>query len=119
MEAESLRLRQMAKRAALRMVWLYLAVAMLFCALCFGHLAGWFWLRETLSPLRTAGIFAAADLVLALVLTWLAFRSSPGAAEREALAVRRRAMDDAMESLSVSALLIRAIDMLLRPRSKS
>lgn len=118
MEAESLRLRQMAKRAALRMVWLYLAVAMLFCALCFGHLAAWFWLRETLSALQTAGLFAAADLVLALVLTWLAFRSSPGVAEREALAVRRRAVDDAMESLSVSALLIRAIDLLLRPRSK-
>ena len=118
MEAESLRLREMAKRAALRMVWLYLAMAMLFCALGFGHLAAWFWLRETLSALRTAGVFAAADLVLALVLTWLAFRSSPGAAEREALAVRRRAVDDAMESLSVSALLIRAIDLLLRPRAK-
>ena len=108
----------MAKRAALRMVWLYFAVTMLFCALCFGHLAAWFWLRETIPAPQTAGIFAAADLGLALVLTWLAFRSVPGPAEREALAVRRRAVDGAMESLSVSALLIRAVELLLKPRPK-
>ena len=61
------------------------------CALAFAHLAAWFWLRETLPAHQVALLFAGADLGLAVVVVWLAWRSAPGAAEREAEALRRLA----------------------------
>ncbi len=66
-------------------------------------------------PARIVGlIFAGIDLVLALILAWLALRSSPGKAEREALAIRERALEDATELVSMSALLIRGVDLVMR-----
>lgn len=48
-----------------------------------------------------------------------AIRSTPGIVVREALAVRRRAVDDAAGSLSASALLLRAIELILTSRPKA
>lgn len=119
LEAEGLRLSHQAKRTAGRIAFGYLALIMVFCAFCFLHLAAWFWLREFLSTVQTALIFTGADLVLAAVFGWGALRSSPGAVEREALAVRRRALDDAEDSMAVSSLLIRLAEQLLAGKPKA
>jgi hypothetical protein len=118
MEAEALRLRHQAKRTVTRAMMGCVAMALVLGALAFGHVAAWYWLREYMAGQYVALIFAGTDLLLALILAHLAARSAPGLVEREALAVRRRALDDAADSLTVSALLIRLLDQLIltRPR---
>jgi hypothetical protein len=107
MEAEALRLRLHLKRAATRAVLVSIAVALLLGALAFGHIAAWYWLREYLAAKYVGLIFAGIDLLLALVLALLAAWCRPGEAELEALALRRRALDDATD---FSALLLRLAD---------
>ena len=116
-EAEALRLRHHARRTLKRLVFGYFALALLFGALMFGHVAAWYWLREHLAGQYVALIFAGVDLSLAVILAVLASRSTPGRLEREALEVRRRALDDAAGSLSVMTMLLRAVDLLMSSRS--
>lgn len=119
LEAEALRVGHQMRRAAGRIAFGYLALIMVFCAFGFLHLAGWFWLRETLSTVQAAMIFTGVDLLVAAVFVWLALRSSPGAIEREALAVRRRALEDAEDSLAVSSLLVSLVEQFLASRPKT
>jgi hypothetical protein len=114
--AEALRLRYQFRRAVIRAVIGVVAMALLLGALAFGHIAAWNWLRESMAPAPVALIFAGVDLLLAVVLGWLALRSVPGAVEREARAVRERALDDAADCLSISALLLQLIDLLTHRR---
>ena len=114
LEAERLRLGLHAKRTAGRVVMGSIALALLLGALGFGHIAAWFWLRDYLAGQYVALIFAGIDLLFALLLFLLAFRSSPGLAEVEALAVRRRALESATETLRISALLARLFEHWLR-----
>jgi hypothetical protein len=113
MEAELLRLNHHARRTVFRVVLGCFAAALLLGALGFGHVAVWYWLRETLPGQFVAAIFAGCDLVLALVLAVLASRSVPSRVELEALSVRRRALDDAAASVTISALAIRLFDQLV------
>ena len=48
----------------------------------------------------------------------LANRSRPGEVEAEALAVRRRALGDAVGSLTISAVLIRLVEQLFMPHRR-
>ena len=116
--AEALRLRYQLRRAVVSAVIGVVATVLLLVALVFGHIAAWNWLRQSLSSGLVALIFAGTDLLLAAVLGWLSLRSTPGAVEREARAVRERALDDAADCLSVATLLFRLIDLLTpsRPR---
>jgi hypothetical protein len=116
MEAEMLRLRHQAKRIVRRALIGGVALAMLLGALAFGHLAAWYWLRAVLPGQYVALIFMGTDMLFALGLALLAVRSAPGVVELEALAVRRRALNDAAETMTVSALLIRLIGQLVRSR---
>jgi hypothetical protein len=116
LEAEGLRLSHRARRTMGRMVMGCFAAALLLAALGFGHVALWNWLREYLAPKYVAAIFAGADLVLALILGLLAARSAPGRVELEALAVRRRALEEAAASVTISALAARFFDQFLRSR---
>jgi hypothetical protein len=113
-EAEMLRLGLHARRTAGRAVLGCIAVALMLGAIGFGHVAVWFWLRNYLAEQYVALIFAGIDLFLALLLFLLAFRSSPGLAELEALAVRRRALENATQTLSISALLVRLFEQWFR-----
>ena len=118
LEAEALRLGQQARRTVIRVVLGYFALVLMFGAVAFLHVAAWFWLR-TMLPAQTAGlIFAGADLVAGLILMALALRSAPGIVEREALAVRRQALEDAAGSLSVSAMLIQLFGRLFLSRGR-
>lgn len=114
--AEGLRQRLQFRRAILRATICAIAVALMIGALAFAHLAAWYWLRDSLPRPLVALIFAGFDLVLALPLLLLALRSGPGLAEREARAVRERALDDATDWLAVSALLSRLIEFVMPAR---
>ena len=116
LEAEGLRLSHRARRTGLRIVLGCFAMALLLAAVGFAHVAVWNWLRQSLAAQYVAAIFAGADLVLALVLGVLAVRSVPGRVELEALAVRRRALEEAAASVTISALIVRLFDQLIRSR---
>ena len=117
LEAERLRLGLHARRTATRVAMGLVALLLLLGAVLFGHIAAWYWLREHMAGQFVALIFAGADLVLALVLFLLATRSSPGRAESEALLVRRRALESATQTLTVSALVMRLVQGLVRSRA--
>jgi hypothetical protein len=82
----------------------------------FAHVAVWNWLREPLPAQYVAAIFAGVDLLLALILGAVAARSVPGRVELEALAVRRRALEEAAASVTISALVVRLIEQLIRSK---
>ncbi|HEX3993397.1 MAG TPA: hypothetical protein VHX39_19660 [Acetobacteraceae bacterium] len=114
LEAERLRLGLHAGRTVRRAVMGCIGLVLLVGAFGFGHVAAWYWLRETLVPKYVALIFAGTDLLFALLLFVLASRSTAGLAEVEALAVRRRALDDATDALRISAVIGRLLGQLLR-----
>jgi hypothetical protein len=103
-EAEGLRLRQQVRRTVVRTAFGIVAMGFLSCAVVFAHISAWFWLRLYWERLHAALILTAADLVVAVVLAWIAARSSPGRVELDALAVRRQALDRATSTLAFSAL---------------
>jgi uncharacterized membrane protein len=118
LEAEALRLSQLARRTVKRIMLAGLAMVLALAALAFAHVAVWAWLRETLAAQWVALIFAGFDLLLAVVFAILASRSAPASVELEALAVRRRALDDAAGALTISTMLIRLVEEWLRPRKR-
>ena len=116
--AESLRLRHFLSRIVTRIVFGFVALLMVFGAVIFAHVAAWHWLRGMLPGSAVGLIFAGFDLVLAAIFGVLSMRSTPGVAEREALAVRERALDDAANSLSVSAITMRIAESFMTSRSR-
>src|SRR5689334_8599314 len=103
-EAEGIRLRSRARRAMVRVAHMILALGLLFAAAAFGHIAAWFWLRQRWEPQVVALVLAGADAVLAFLLVLLAARSTDSRVEREALAVRQRAMESIAGTFAMSAL---------------
>ena len=120
-EAEGLRLRYIARRTAIRAVMGLIALVFVCGALAFFHVAFWFWLRRHFESPATSLIVAGADLLVALVCGLLAARSSPSRMEREALDVRRRALENATSTLAYSTLAAQALrlgaNMVRRARS--
>lgn len=108
-EAEGLRLRYIARRTAIRAVMGLIAVVFLGGALAFFHIAFWFWLRRHFESPATSLIVAGADLLITLLFGLLAARSSPSRLEREALDVRRRALENATSTLAYSTLAAQAL----------
>jgi hypothetical protein len=119
-EAEGLRLRYSARRAAIRAVLALVAMGFFFCALVFLQIAAWYWLRMSWDRPAAALILAGAEVLVAALLGLLAARSSPGRLEIEAVAVRNRAVEGATSGLAFSALatpLLRlALDLFRRAR---
>ena len=121
-EAEGLRLRQRAQRTVIRAAFGMIAMGFLIGAVIFVHLAAWYWIRQTLRDEYAALILGGVDFVLAMVLAFLATRSTPSRVELEALAVRQRAVESAVSSIAVSSLIFQAVrllsNLLRRPRSR-
>jgi hypothetical protein len=88
----------------------------LLVALGFLHVAAWYWLRQSHPGETVALMFAGADVVLALILGAIAGWSRPGRVEREALVVRRNALEDAAGAVTFSALLMQMIDRMFLSR---
>lgn len=123
-EAEVLRLQRMARRTAVRVAIGLLALLFLGCALVVFHFAVWFLLRRDLAwqPQTAALAIAGFDAFIAVILLLIVALSSPGRVEREALDVRRRAWDNATNSLALSVLMMRGVrlaaNLLRRRRSE-
>ena len=96
MQAEGLRLRSQIRRIVIRLVLCYGVLILVFCAATFGHIAGWYWLCEQLSPVQAALVLTAVDLLLALIL----------------------ALHETVESVSLSALVVQLITRLMTSRGK-
>lgn len=111
-EAEGLRLRRAARRAAIRGVIGLIALVWLFGVVVFAHIGVWIWLEQSLgwTALGAAWLLAAIDAAFALGLLLIAVQlGRPGRAELEALAVRAQAVEAATSSLAVSAMLVQAL----------
>jgi hypothetical protein len=111
-EAEGLRLRHAAQRTAVRIAAGVVALVFLIGAVGFAHIAVWGWLRLSFEARHVALMFTGADLVLAGLLGLLAARSSPGQVEREALEVRRRAIEGAGTSVAWSTMTLQVLRLL-------
>ena len=117
-EAEGVRLRGLATRIATRVVLAVVALLFIIGAIMFAHVAAWYEIRIALDQtfLVTTGIMGGADLLIAIVLALLASRSRPSRVEREALDVRRKAIQGISGTLSVTQMLIPALRLLANMR---
>lgn len=120
-DAELLRLRLRARRAAVRAILALVALGFLAGAAVSCHLALWYWLRHDFEPPQSALILAGIDFVLAVILALLAARSTPSRTELEALDVRHRAVEGITASLAFSAIAMQllrlATQFVRRPRA--
>jgi len=93
-EAEMVRLRGMATRIGMRAMFAVVALLFVIGILVLGHVAIWYLIRIDLdqSFLIATAILGGGDLLIAILLGWLASRSSPSRVEKEALKVRRDAV---------------------------
>lgn len=98
----------MATRMATRVVFALVALLFITGALVFAHVAAWYELRTALnqSYLITTAILGGADLVVAIILLFLATRSSPSRVETEALEVRRKAIEGLSSAVSMTSMLL-------------
>jgi hypothetical protein len=116
-EAEILRIQRMLKRQGMRAALGLVAVLFAIGVLVLAHVAGWQVVRLYVPPIYAILILLGVDLVVAVVFGILAARSSPSAAEREALAIRQRALHEARSSLALGALIPVAGALLRPPRN--
>jgi len=107
-QAEGVRLRGMMARIFTRAIFAVIALFFILGAVAFGHLAAWYEIRTALdqSFLATAGILGGVDLLLALILLFLASRSTPSRVEVEALEVRRKALQGIVSTLSLTQIVL-------------
>jgi len=108
-QAELLRLRHLLRRQAVRVVLGAAAALFLLATLAGLHVAGALALAEHVTTIQAVLIVAAVDAVLAIALGLLAARDAPSAVEREALQVRRAATDQLVETVVLTALLRRLV----------
>jgi hypothetical protein len=104
-KAEILWIQRMLKRQGLRAAFGLVSVLFALGILVLAHVAGWQVLRLYVPPIYATLIFLGVDLVVAAIFGILAARSSPSGAEREALAIRQRALHEAQSSLALGALI--------------
>jgi hypothetical protein len=104
-EAELLRLRAMLVRQGRRAAFGVVAVIFVLGVLTLGEVAGWQVLRFYVAQISATLILLGINLVIAAAFGGLAARSGPGHVEREALRVRRQAVDAARGALTLTAAL--------------
>ena len=113
-EAEGLRLRYAAQRTVTRAVLGLVAFTLFVGALAFLHIAAWYWLRQSFDRPAAALMIAGAELLVAAILGLIAAKSSPGRIEAEALAIRKRALENTTSSLALSALVTQMLPLVVR-----
>jgi len=102
-EAELLRLRALLTRQGRRAAFGIVAVIFTLGVLVLAEMAGWQVLRLYVAPISATLILLGINLVITAIFGALAARSSPSHTEREALRVRRQALDAARGALSFTA----------------
>lgn len=116
-EAEILRIKHMLKRQGIRAGFGFVAVVFVLADLVLADVAIWQLLRMFVAPIYATLILLGVNLLLATLFGLLAARSSPGQTEREALAIRQRALGEARNSLAFTALIPVAGALFRRRRS--
>ena len=104
-EAELLRLRTMMARQVRRGIFGAVAAVFGVAVLALAEVAGWQALWLEFQPIPTTLILLGINLAIAAAFGVLAARSAPGHTEREALRVRRQALETARGSLVFTAAL--------------
>jgi len=115
-DAEALRLRLQARRFAVRVILVAVALVFLACALVLAHVAAWFWLRVDCGwTVQTAAtVLTVGDLVVAGVLGVVTLRLGPGPAEIEARLLRRQAWQALVATASWPMVALRVLRLLCR-----
>ena len=103
LDAEILRLRALLARQGRRAAFGAIALVFSLAVLALAEIAGWQGLRLRFAPIAATLILLGINLAIAAVCGFLAARSSPGHAEKEALRVRQQALDAARGSLVFTA----------------
>jgi hypothetical protein len=117
-QAELLRIQHMLKRQGMRAAFGLAAALFAIGVLVLANVAAWQVLRFYISPIYATLIMLGINLVIAAMFGLLAARSSPSHAEREALAIRRRALGEARSSLALGAI-VPVAGALLRSRRRN
>jgi hypothetical protein len=104
-EAEILRIKRMLIRQGLRAALGLVAAVFLIAVLTLASIIAWQLLGLKFPPIVATLIMVGANLLLAIILGWIAARSSPNRTEREALDIRKRATGEARNSLTLPALI--------------
>ncbi len=112
-EAETLRLRRMAKRTTTRLVLAFAAIPFLLAMLGFFEVALWSYVASQLIAPFAALILAGVNIVFAGVLLLAAALSSDSRVEIEALKVRQRALEDVSRQITIAAMVVPATRFLL------
>jgi cobalamin biosynthesis protein CobD/CbiB len=102
-EAELLRLRAWLARQGKRVAFGAVAVIFMLGVLVLVEVVGWQVLRLYVASISATLILLGINFVICALFGALAARSSPSHAEREALRVRRQALDAARGALSFTA----------------
>jgi len=115
-DAEALRLRLQARRFAVRVILVAVALVFLACALVLAHIAAWFWLRVDCGWMvqSTAALLTVGDLVVAGVLGVVAMRLGPGPAETEARLLRQQAWQALVATVAWPLVALRVLRLLRR-----
>lgn len=115
-EAETLRLRLRARRLAVQIALGVIALAFLICAVAVVQAAAWYWLRlqEAWTEAAAAGVLAAADFLIGVVVALAALRLGPGRDETAARLVRETAWGVLLDTAVWSGILLRVLRLLRR-----
>lgn len=113
LEAETLRLRRMARRTATRGAMVVAAVPFLLAMLAFFELALWSYLAGQFIAPFAALIMAGANIIVAGVFLLVAAVSSDSRVEIEALKVRQKALEDVSRQITMAAMIAPATRFLL------
>jgi hypothetical protein len=104
-EAEILRIKRMLIRQGVRVALALIAAVFLIAVLALASIIAWQLLGLRFAPIVATLIMVGANLLLAIILGWIAARSSPNRTEREALGIRQSATGAVKNSLKLPALI--------------
>jgi hypothetical protein len=103
--AEILRLKHTLKRQAMRVVYGLVAVVFAIGVLVLVNVVAWQVLQIYMMPIYATLVLLGINLLIATIFGIVATRSSPSRIERDALAIRRKALQEAQASLALGAAL--------------
>lgn len=110
-QAERVRLKHRVRRIVVQVLLLVIAFGLLMVAVGVGHAALYQLLVERLPPAGAFGVLTGGDIVVALIIVWVALNSSPGEGEREAEALSASARQEIRASFTWTRILFWAFEM--------
>lgn len=117
-EAERLRLRRLARRTVLRVAMALACAVFATAALCVIHVVIWLALVPHVSPLGAALILFGIDIVIAVVLGFIAASDRPGTVEAESRQIRQHALSELKTTFTLAILTRTAIRILRELRRR-